>query len=333
MKRTWVLFLLVFLLLFSFVIDLSAGSLDFTIGEIFSSLFNKSSNPDNYLILTELRLPRVITALFVGIALPVSGLLLQTLFKNPLAGPYIFGISSGASLGVAILLLGLGFLGFTSIPSSFSIAIAGILGASLILLIILLISLKINDSLTILIIGVLLGSGISSLVGLMQYFSDAPMLKKFIIWTMGSLDAVQKNQLWYFGLIIIGSTSITVILSKFLDSLYLGDENAQTLGVNVKILRLAIFMITGIMTGLVTAFCGPIGFIGIAVPHLARIIFKTSKHIQLIIYSSIIGAIIMLLSDALSHSFEAQIIPINTITAVLGVPIIIWVIFRNKRFS
>ena len=333
MKRTWILFLLLFLLFFSFVLDLSSGSINYSLSDIFITFFNKNSNPDSYLILSQLRLPRVITALFVGIALPISGLLLQTLFKNPLAGPYIFGISSGASLGVAFLLLGLGFLGFTTIPGSFSIAIAGISGASLILLIILLISLKINDSLTILIIGVLLGSGISSLVSLMQFFGDAPMLKKFVVWTMGSLDAVQKNQLWYFGLIIIGSASITIFLSKFLDSLYLGDENAQTLGVNVKILRLIIFLITGIMTGIVTAFCGPIGFIGIAVPHLSRIIFKTSKHFQLIIFSSIIGAIIMLLSDALSHSFDATIIPINTITAILGIPIIIWVIFKNKRFG
>ena len=332
MKRTWILFLLFFLLISSFLIDLSSGSINLSFSEIFNSFLNKESNPNNFLILSELRLPRVITAIFVGIGLPVSGLLLQTLFRNPLAGPYIFGISSGASLGVAILLLGLSFLGFSSIPGSFSIAIAGILGSSFILLIILLISIKINDSLTILIIGVLLGSGISSLVSLMQFFGEAPMLKKFIVWTMGSLDAIQKNQLWYFGLIILGSASVTVILSKFLDSLYLGDENAQTLGVNVKILRLLIFLLTGIMTGLITAFCGPIGFIGIAVPHLSRIIFKTSKHIQLIIYSSLIGAIIMLLSDALSHSFESNIIPINTITAILGIPIIIWVIFKNKRF-
>ncbi|MBN2891203.1 MAG: iron ABC transporter permease [Bacteroidales bacterium] len=333
MKRTWAIFILIIILLFAFILDLSSGSLNFSISHVLEVLFNKSSNTDDFFIISELRLPRVFTAILVGIALPISGLLLQTLFKNPLAGPYIFGISSGASLGVAVLLLGLSFLGFTALPGSFSIAIAGILGAGLILLLILLISIKINDSLTILIIGVMLGSGIGALVNLMQYFSAAPMLKKFVIWTMGSLDAVQNEQLWYFALMILIPSLVAVILSKFFDSLYLGDENAQTLGVNVKLLRLSIFVITGLMTGIATAFCGPIGFIGIAIPHLARIIFKTSKHLHLVIFSALIGAIIMLLSDALSHSFESQIIPINSITAILGIPIIIWVIFRNKKFN
>lgn len=311
---------------------MNAGSIDFSFKEIFQILLNKNTDPNNNLIIKNFRLPRAITSILIGISLPISGLLLQTLFKNPLAGPYIFGISSGASLGVAVLLLGLSFIGITALPTIFSIAIAAIIGAGFILLIILLISLKISDSLTILIIGVMLGSGIGAMVNLMQYFSAAPMLKKFVIWTMGSLDGVQKEQIWYFALLVLIPAVSTIFLSKFLDTLYLGAENAQTLGVNVKLLRISIFIITGVMTGIATAFCGPIGFIGIAVPHLARIIFKTSKHLHLVIFSAIIGAIIMLLSDALSHSFDSQIIPINSITAILGIPIIIWVIFRNRRF-
>ncbi|MEA3451601.1 MAG: iron ABC transporter permease [Bacteroidota bacterium] len=331
MKKAWIFFLLIVILFFSILIDLKTGSIDSSVLDIFNSIFDKDSNPQLFLIVKELRFPRIITAILVGTSLPVSGLLLQTLFRNPLAGPYIFGISSGASFGVALMILGLSFLGFSS-AGNFSIAVAGIIGASLVLLIILLISLKIRDSLTILIIGVFLGSGISAVVSLMQYFASAPLLKKFIIWSMGSLDAVHSNQLGFFTVVIVSVFIFSVLLSKFFDSLYLGDENAQTMGINVKLLRISIFVITGIMTGIVTAYCGPIGFIGIAIPHLSRIILKSSKHIELIIFSAILGAIVMLLSDALSHSFSQQFIPINTITAIVGIPIIIWVVFKNKTF-
>ena len=299
--------------------------------DIFKSIFDRDSNSQLFLIVKELRFPRIITAILVGIALPVSGLLLQTLFRNPLAGPYILGISSGASFGVALMILGLSFFGISS-AGNFSIALAGIIGASLVLLIILLISLRIKNSLTILIIGVFLGSGISAVVNLMQYFASAPLLKKFIIWSMGSLDAVRSSQLGLFAVVIVSVFAFSVLLSKFFDGLYLGDDNARTMGINVKTLRISIFVITGILTGIVTAYCGPIGFIGIAIPHLSRLILKSSKHIELITFSAILGAIIMLLSDALSHSFAQQFIPINTITAIVGIPIIIWVVFRNKTF-
>jgi len=332
MNRYYKFFVLFLLFIIAFFIDLKSGSINISFFEIFNSLFSKTDNEQIHTIVTELRLPRIITAILVGISLPISGLLLQTLFKNPLAGPYIFGISSGASFGVALLIMGLSFIGIMSIPSVISIAIAGIIGAGIVLSLILGISFKVRDNLTILIVGVFLGSGISSIVSLIQYFSSAPMLKKFIIWTMGSLDAVLKEQLWYFSLIIFILLGLTILFSKYLDALYIGDENARTLGVDVKLLRIFIFASTGILTGITTAFCGPIGFIGIAIPHLSRVIFKTSRHIDLIIFSAIIGSTIMLFSDALSHSFKNQIIPINTITAIIGIPIIFWVIFQNKRF-
>jgi len=324
-NRHFIIFLLI-ILLFSIIIDLSSGSVKFNILKIF---FKNDEIPQ---IITDIRIPRMLTAILTGISLSTSGLLLQTLFKNPLAGPYIFGISSGASLGVAVLLMGLSFVGITTLPGNLSIALAGIIGAGAILFIILILSLKINDTLTILIIGVLLGGGISAIVNIMQYFSNANLLKKYVIWTMGSLDAIQKEQLIFLSLITLIPIILTIIFSKYIDGLYLGDENAKTLGINVKKVRILIFAVTGITTGVITAFCGPIGFIGIAVPHLGRIIFKTSKHSSLLIYSSLIGAIIMLLSDSISHSFGSQIIPINSITALIGIPIIIWVIFKNKRF-
>ncbi|MBN2664632.1 MAG: iron ABC transporter permease [Bacteroidales bacterium] len=332
MKLLFKIFILLFFFVIAFLIDLKSGSINYSFAEITNSLFNKNSSFQTYTILTQLRIPRIITAILVGIALPISGLLLQTLFKNPLSGPYIFGISSGASFGVALLLMGLSFIGIMTVPSSFSIAIAGIIGAGLVLLIIVFISFKVKDNLTILIVGVFLGSGIGAIVNLMQYFSSAQILKKFIIWTMGSLDAVIKEQLWWFSLIILSVFILTIIFAKYFDTLYLGDDNAKTLGVNTKTLRIFIFSATGILTGITTAFCGPIGFIGIAVPHLSRVIFRTSRHIELLIFSAIIGSIIMLISDAISHSFINQIIPINTITAIVGIPIIFWVIFRNKGF-
>lgn len=326
------LFFLLFILILFFFLDLSTGKAEITIKEIINLIFEKDKSTSQYLIFYELRLPRVLTAILAGISLPVSGLLLQTLFKNPLAGPYIFGISSGASLGVAILLMGLSIFGISQIPGALTIGLAGIIGASFILFIILLISLKIRDNLTILIIGVFIGSGISAIVNLMQYLSDAPILKKFVIWTMGSLDAVIKEQLLIFSLLIIIFFGISIMLSKYFDALYIGEENARTLGINIKTLRISILVISGIMTGITTAYCGPIGFVGIAIPHISRTLFNSSKHLELIIYSALTGIIIMLISDILSHSFKNQIIPINTITAILGIPVIIWVIFKNKKF-
>ncbi len=332
MSKFWKFFLLFLFLLLSIVIDLKTGSIKSSISDIFRSIIIKGNNPQLFVIIKEIRFPRILTAILVGIALPVSGLLLQTLFRNPLAGPYIFGISSGASFGVAVLLLGFSLFGINYFPGNFSIAVSGIMGASLVLLIILLISMKIRDSLTILIIGIFLGSGISAIVNLMQYFAAAPMLKRFVVWSMGSLDAVQNSQLLLFSFIIFIFLLLSIFLSKFFDGLYLGEENAQTVGINVNLLRISIFIITGVMTGIVTAYCGPIGFIGIAIPHLSRMILKSSKHIELIAFSALTGAVILLLSDALSHSFAERFIPINTITAIIGIPIIIWVVSMNKKF-
>jgi len=319
------------LLLAAFIFDLNSGSISFTFNDIKQAIFEGTDVNSTFTIIFELRFPRVFTAVLSGIALSVSGLLLQTLFNNPLAGPYIFGISSGASFGVATLLLGMSFFGMSAMPGTFSLAFAGIIGAAFVLLIVVLISLKIKDSLTILIIGVFLGSGISAVVNLMQYFSNAYMLKKFVVWTMGSLDAVNPEQLYFLSAIIFVFFALSVFSSKYFDSLYIGEENARTVGVNVNILRFIVFLTTGVMTGVITAFCGPIGFIGIAVPHIARYIFKTSRHLELIIYSAVIGSIMMLVSDGISHSIENQLIPINTITAFIGVPVIFWVILRNRR--
>lgn len=332
MKFIFKILVLLVLLFTAFIVDLKTGSIDFSFSELFSVFFNRNTDTQTYLILKEFRLPRVLTAILVGVSLPLSGLLLQTLFKNPLAGPYILGISSGASLGVAVFLLGVTFIGITAVPAGVSLSVAGIIGAFFVLAIILSISLKIGNNTTILIIGVFLGSGISAIVNLLQYFSSAPMLKKFVIWTMGSLDAVMNDQLWYFSLIVLISIILLVVFSKYFDTIYLGEDNAKTLGVDIKLLKILILIVTGILTGVTTSLCGPIGFIGIAVPHLSRIIFKTYRHLELIIYSSLIGATLMLFSDAVSHSFSNQVVPINTITSIVGIPIIFWIVFKGSKY-
>ncbi len=323
------LFILLAILLVFFFLDLQTGSVKISVKNFLSILFNQEQEKLRWIILN-IRLPRVLTALLSGISLPLSGLLLQTFFSNPLAGPYILGISSGASLGVALLFLGASLFGYSFLTSGFSIALAGFGGAIILLIIILSIAIKIYNNLTILIAGIFLGSGIGAIVNLMQYFAPATKLKKFVIWTMGSLDGVSTDQLLYLAIPIIFSIIAIIFLAKYLDAMYLGTETATTLGIKTKRLRIIIFTLTGIMTGVTTAFCGPIGFIGIAVPHIARFILRTSKHLHLIVYSGIIGAIIMLGSDIIAHSFSAKIIPINTLTAIFGIPVIFAIVLRKQ---
>lgn len=330
MKKSLILILLSLLVISFFLFDLKTGDLQISFKQIFLSLLHKNTDLSKQTIILQLRIPRIITAIIIGIALPLSGLLLQTLLRNPLAGPYILGISSGASLGVALMLLGASSLGFSSFFINISANIAGIAGAMFVLLIILFISNKISDNSTILIIGIFIGSGIGAIVDLLQYFSKADVLKKYIIWTMGSLEGVSNQQLTYFVPLVLIILICSFLLVKYFDALYLGEDNAKTIGVNIKLIRIAVFVISGILTGIITALCGPIGFIGIAVPHLARMLFKTASHLWLIAGSSLIGILLMLVSDIIAHSAASQIVPINTITALWGIPIIIWIVVKNK---
>jgi iron complex transport system permease protein len=323
-------FLIAIISICLFFFDLHSGSVNIGIGDIFRSLAGYGNSQTN-LIIKQLRLPRVIMAILVGIGLSISGLLLQTLFRNPLAGPYIFGISAGAGFGVSILMLGLSFFGISAINMNISIAIAGIIGAFFVLAIVMIISFRVRDNLTILVVGIFLGSGFGALINIMQYFAPSAMLKKYIIWTMGNLDSIQNNQLWYFSIVIIILSTGSIFLSKYLDALYLGEEDAKTLGLNMKTMRFLIFLVSGIMTGIITAYAGPIGFIGIAVPHISRLILKSSRHFELITYSALIGSGIMLLSDGISHSFSSTLIPINSITALIGIPIIFWIVLKGRQ--
>ena len=332
----WVFLLIVLVLLF--LADVFLGSVKIPIPDIFKILFSGSSEfPEHITIVMQFRLPKALTALFAGFALSVSGLQMQTVFKNPLAGPFVLGISSGASLGVAVLVLGASSFNIFShfgIIGNWLIVLAAWIGSGLILLLILAVSVRVKDIMTILILGIMFGSATASIVSILQYFSNETMLKAFIIWTMGSLGGVSISQLYVLIPSVILGILISLISVKMLNSLLLGENYAKSMGLNIRLSRFLIFFSTSLLAGTITAFCGPIGFIGIAVPHIARMIFKTANHRILLPGSMIIGGIVLLLSDIISQlPGRESSLPINSITALVGIPIVIWIIIRKQRFS
>jgi len=321
-----------------FLADVFLGSVSIPLKNILKILFSGSSDyPEQITIVLQFRLPKAITALFAGFALSVSGLQMQTIFKNPLAGPYVLGISSRASLGVAILVLGVSTVSVFNqigILSNWIIVLAAWLGAGLILLLILAVSTRVKDIMTILILGIMFGSATTAVVGILQYFSNETMLKAFIIWTMGSLGGVSISQLYVLVPSILLGLTIAFLSVKMLNALLLGENYAKSMGLNISLSRFFIFLSTSLLAGTITAFCGPIGFIGIAVPHLARMVFKTANHSTLLPGSMLIGGIVLLLSDIISQlPGKESSLPINSITALVGIPIVIWIIIRKQRFS
>ena len=271
--------------------------------------------------------------------LSVVGLLMQTLFRNPMAGPSVLGITSGAGLGVALLVMGTGLLSRQTLDIlnfennlSLSILIAAIIGAFSVLFLILLLSSKIKNTLSILIIGLMLGALTTAIVGILSYFTKAEQLQQYMFWGFGSLGHLSSKELWiYSTLIFIGLISILPLL-KPLNSLLLGENYAQNMGINIKRVKNYILIIAGLLTGVITSFVGPIAFIGLAVPHIARLIFNTSNHKVLVPAVTLIGAIILLICDSIAQlPFSAQVIPINAITSLFGAPLVIWLIIHKKK--
>lgn len=338
-RSHWLIFCLLVsgLIVFS-VLDLFLGSVVIPVKDIIQIIFTKNSDKQEWIcIVFDFRIPKTLTAILSGAALSVSGLQMQTVFRNPLAGPYVLGISSGASLGVAIIILcfssAFSFQYF-GILGDWAIVLAAWAGAGLILLLIIAVSVRVRDIMTILILGILFGAATASVLSILQYFSNESVLKAFIIWTMGSLGSVTGNQMLVLTVCVLAGLALSVFSSKILNALLLGENYAKTMGLNIKLSRLFIFISTSILAGTVTAFCGPIGFIGIAVPHITRFIFRTANHNFLIPGTILTGAIIMLISDIISQLPGQDInLPINSVTALLGIPIIIWIIIRNYRVS
>lgn len=330
-NRTTLLFLLFVILTFLlFVWDLVVGSVYIPFGDVVDVFTGQNSSQLNSQIILNIRLNKAFVALLAGAALSVSGLQMQTLFRNPLAGPYVLGISSGASLGVALFILGMPLLGLSASQWSFGIAGAAWLGAAIILIIIGILSQRIKDIMVILILGMMFSSGVSAIVQILQYLSQDESLKSFVIWTMGSLGDVTSIQL---PVLVIGvgiGLIIAIISVKPLNQLLLGEDYALTMGMNVKRSRGLLFLSTTLLAGTVTAFCGPIGFIGLAMPHVTRMIFDETDHRILIPANILTGGSILILCDIIS---KIWVLPINAITSLLGIPIIVFVVIRSKSFA
>ena len=337
-KYSIVFSLMFFFLLLLFFLDLFLGSSKIPVKQIFNVLIGLDTGKEEWqMIVMNFRLPKAFTAILVGVALSLSGLLMQTIFRNPLAGPYVLGISSGSGLGVAIVVMGFSSIlnfGHMSYLTNWTIVIASWIGAASVLFLILLVSYRIKDIMTILILGLMYSSAASALISILQYFSSETMLKSYVIWTLGSLSNVTIKQL----LVLTPGVLIGVILAvssiKWLDALLLGENYARSMGMKISRVRILVFVATTLMAGSVTAFCGPIGFIGIAVPQLVRLLFKTAEHKILIPGSILMGGIVMLLSDIVSQLPGSQMnLPINSITALIGIPVVIWIVIRNKRIN
>ena len=321
---------LIILMVWLFIYDLTVGSVYFPFDEVCSIIFGNHQSFLNSQIVINIRLIKAIVALLAGAALSVSGLQMQTLFRNPLAGPYVLGISSGASLGVALFILGMPLIGLSA--SSFPLGMAGAawIGAALILVVIGALSRRIKDIMVILIIGMMFSSGVAAVVQILQYLSHDEALKSFVIWTMGSLGDVTGSQLpILFGAIFIGLL-LAFFTVKPLNQLLLGEDYAITMGLNVKQSRSLLFLSTTLLAGTVTAFCGPIGFIGMAMPHVTRMMFNITDHRILVPANILTGACILIVCDIFSKMF---LLPINAITSLLGIPIIIFVVLQNRVYS
>lgn len=331
-RRTTLLFLtLALLTAVLFVADLALGSVAIAPGEVWAALTGGACDPSVRDIVLKIRLLKAVTALAAGMALAASGLQMQTLFRNPLAGPYVLGISSGAGLGVALFLLGAPLLGVANHTLLQSLGIAGAawLGAALVLLVVMAVSRRIKDIMVILILGMMFGSGIGSVVEILQYLSSEAALKSFVIWTMGSLGDVTGSQLALMLPVICAGLVLSIAVIKPLNLLLLGENYARTMGLDITRSRTLIFLSTVLLAGTVTAFCGPVGFIGLAVPHLARMLFASADHRILMPGSMLTGAVLLLVCDLISKTLT---LPINTITALLGIPVVIVVVVRNRNF-
>lgn len=319
-----------------FLLNVSLGSVSIPVSEIIQGFFTGEWEKASYeQIILYYRLPKAILAILAGIGLSISGLQMQTFFRNPLAGPYVLGISSGAGLGVAILILASSAfgLGLGTAISPWATVIAGTLGAALVLVIVSLVAWRIKDSMTLLIVGLMFGSAVSAIISVLSYFSGAEALKLFTVWSMGSLGGLVWNQILVLSLVILLGVIPMIISIKSYNAMLLGESYAKSMGINPTQLRWLMILSTGLLAGSVTAFCGPIAFIGIAVPHVARMIWKTADHRILFPASALMGGILLLICDAIGQlPGSAQTLPINAVTSLIGAPIVISLVLR-KNFS
>ena len=313
-----------------FAADIAVGSVSIPIRDVWAALTGGECDPTTARIIRDIRLMKAVVALVAGAALAVSGLQMQTLFRNPLAGPYVLGVSSGASLGVALFMLGAPMLGLTGHAwlSSLGVAGAAWIGAAATLALVAAISTRIKDIMVILILGMMISSGVSAIVQILQYLSAEEALKSFVVWTMGSLGDVTATQLALLLPAVAAGAALGVAAIKSLNMLLLGENYARSMGLDLRRSRSIILLSTTLLAGTVTAFCGPIGFIGLAMPHVARVIFRNADHRTLMPAAALTGAASLLLCDMVAKLLA---LPVNSITALLGIPVVVWVVVRNRN--
>lgn len=313
------------------LVDIGAGSVKLSIGEVADALLGRGDNPATTKIVVDIRLTKGIVAIIAGIALSVSGLQMQTLFRNPLAGPYVLGVSSGASLAVALFILGAPLTGgLSATAASLGMTGAALVGSAVVLALIAVAGRRLKDIMVVLILGMMVSSAISAIVQILQYMSSDEALKSFVIWTMGSLGNVTSDQLPILAVTVAVGLILAVATTKSLNLLLLGEEYAVTMGYDNRRGRTMVLISTALLAGSVTAFCGPIGFVGLALPHVARVAFGTADHRVLIPGAALTGAAVMLGCDIVSKLF---VIPVNAVTALVGIPIVIWIVFRNRQIA
>jgi iron complex transport system permease protein len=325
--------LLIPLLLALFILSISLGSVYIPFEDIIDVLIGSGAQDSaHYHIIFSYRLPKALTVIFAGAALGFSGLQMQTLFRNPLAGPFVLGISSGASLGVALLvLLGIGVNGAFAY---WGMAISSIIGSSIVLLLVVLVSIRLKDSMSLLLVGLMFGAFTSAIVSIMQYFSTADDIQNFLFWTFGATGNLSWEELRIFIPIIMVGIILGYWQAKPLNALLMGENYAQSMGLRIQLVRLFLVVSTSIMAGIVTAFCGPIAFLGLAVPHISRMLFKTSNHFILIPATLLLGACLLLICDLIAQVPNSDLIlPINAVTSLFGAPVVIWLILRRKNIS
>lgn len=323
-----------------FVLSLTLGSVDIPLKDVLKILVGQEPTRKTWTtIVLKFRLPKAITATLAGSALAVAGLQMQTLFRNPLADPFVLGINSGASLGVALVVLSVGVAGVSAtsmlaglgLLGNFGLVVAASTGAGLVLGLMLLVAQRVRSTVTLLVLGLMVGYATAALVSLMLYFSISERIQAYINWTFGSFGGVTWSQLHVLAPVILVALALGLALAKPLNALLLGETYAQTMGVNVRRTRLVILLSAAVLAGAVTAFCGPIGFLGVAVPHLARNLFRSSDHRLLLPACALMGALMALVADLIAQMPGTQtVLPLNAVTALLGAPVVVWVILRRS---
>lgn len=332
-RLIFILFLVLFVI--AFFVDLTIGGANISFSDFIKVLSGEQENETINFIINEVRIPRVITAVLTGAGLAVAGLILQTLFHNPLAGPYVLGISSGAGLGVAVYIMAsVAFMGIAPVLAVGGQIIAALIGSGLVFLIILSISWRLSDSVSLLLIGMMVGSLTSAIVGILEFFASAEYVHKFVIWSLGSLGSTSWLQLKYLIPLFIVSIFSSLILLKPMDALLMGETHARVSGVNVKRVRIIMIIISSVLAGAITAFTGPIAFVGMTVPHIVRLISGKVLHKIVLPGSILVGALLMLTCDIISQlPGKAVTLPINAVTALFGAPIVMILILRSRKMK